>query len=66
MITEIDYESELDDSDSDEPSTEDIQKAYQVMYNNWLNVCKENKCLKEKIVELTKEKRSDEKSGHQL
>ena len=26
------------------------------MYNNWLNVCKENKCLKEKIVELTKER----------
>ena len=51
------------DSDKDEPSTEDIQEAYQVMYNNCLKVCKLNKSLKQKIVEFTKEKKRDEKSN---
>ena len=56
MTIATNFESKLDNSDSDEPSTKDIQEAYQVMYNNWLKVCKENKSLKEKVVELTKEK----------
>ena len=43
-------------SDEEEPSTEDIQEAYQIMYENWIKVCKANKALKEKIVELNKER----------
>ena len=51
-----DPKSDLDSSDKEEPSTEDIQEAYQIMYENWLKVCKTNKSLKEKIVKLNKEK----------
>ena len=53
--TATNSESELDDNDGHEPRIEDIE-AYQVMYNNWLKVCKENKSSKEKIVKLTKKK----------
>ena len=56
VVTTNDSESDIDNSDGEEPSTEDIQKAYQIMYENWIKVCKTNKALKEKIVELTKEK----------
>ena len=38
------------------PSTEDIQEPYQIMCYIWLKVCKLNKSLKERIMELTKEK----------
>ena len=64
-VLEFSENSESDDSDGDEPSTEDIQEADQVVYNNWLKVYKVNKSLKEKIVKLTK-KKSDEKSSYQL
>ena len=64
-ISKLSEDSESDDSDGDEPSTEDIQEADQVVYNNWLKVYKVNKSLKEKIVKLTK-KKSDEKSSYQL
>ena len=51
-----DYEkSESDKSDSEEPSIEDIQKAYQEMYDNWIKVCNVNKSLKDKIFELADE-----------
>ena len=53
---EFSKDTDSDNSDGEEPSTEDIREAYHVMYNNWLKVCKENKSLKEKVVELTKEK----------
>ena len=41
-----DSEFDLDNSDGEEPSTEDIQEAYQIMYDNWVKVCKTNKALK--------------------
>ena len=41
-----DFES--DKSDEEEPSTEDTQKAYQKMYDNWIKVCDVNKSLKDK------------------
>ena len=31
---EFNEDSDLDNSDTEEPSTEDIQKAYQIMYEN--------------------------------
>ena len=42
-IAVSDPESDLDSSDGEKPSTEDIQEAYQIMYENWLKVCKTNK-----------------------
>ena len=36
-------EFDLDSSDGEELSTKDIQKAYQIMYENWIKVCKANK-----------------------
>ena len=51
-----DPESDLDSSDGEEPNTEDIQEAYQIIYENWLKVWKTNKALKEKVAELTKER----------
>ena len=55
-VATCDLESDLDSSDGEEPSTEDIQEAYQIMYDNWVKVCKINKALKERVAELTKEK----------
>ena len=55
-VATCDPESDLDSSDEEEPSTEDIQEAYQIMYDNRVKVFKTNKALKEKVVELTKEK----------
>ena len=52
--SEFSKDSELDDSDGDNQARKISKKSYQVMYNNWLKVCKLNKFLKEKIVELTK------------
>ena len=54
--SEFSKDSELDDSDGDNQARKISKKSYQVMYNNWLKVCKLNKFLKEKIVELTKER----------
>ena len=48
-------ESDSDISDEEEPSTNDIWKAYCKMYENWLKVCVVNKSLKNKIVELGEE-----------
>ena len=56
VVITNDLESDIDNSDGKEPSTEDIQEAYQIMYENWIKVCKTNKVLKENVVELTKEK----------
>ena len=56
VVATSDLESDINSSNEEEPSIEDIQKAYQIMYNNWLKVCKTNKSLKERIVELIKEK----------
>ena len=56
LVSNFSEYSELDDSDGDEPNTKDIQKAYDVMYNNLLKVCKLNRSLKKKIVELTNKK----------
>ena len=56
VVATCDLESDLDSSDGEEPSTEDIQEAYQIMYDNWIKVCKTNKALKERVVKLTKEK----------
>ena len=56
VIATCDLESDLENSDGEERSTEDIQKAYQIMYENWIKVYKTNKSLKEKVAELTKEK----------
>ena len=56
MVTKNDSKSNLDSNDGEKPSTEDIQKVYQIMYENWIKVCKTNKALKEKVAELTKEK----------
>ena len=47
-------DSKSNDNDGDEQSTKDIQKVYQIIDNNSLRVCKLNKFLKEKIVELIK------------
>ena len=52
--------SNCEDSDSvnsneDEPSIEDIQKAYREMYDNWIKVCNVNKSFKDKLFELTDE-----------
>ena len=47
-IETCDPEFDLDNNDGEEPSTEDIQEAYQIMYDNWVKVCKTNKALKEK------------------
>ena len=48
-------DSKLGESDEEEPSIEDIQKAYQEMYDNWIKVCNVNKSLKDKIFELADE-----------
>ena len=56
VVATYDLESDLDSSDGEEPITEDIQEAYQIMYDNWVKVCKTNKALKEKVAKLTKEK----------
>ena len=48
-------ESDFDLSDEEEPSTEDIQKAYQEMYDNWIKVCNVNKSLKDKLFKLADE-----------
>ena len=53
--TTNDLESNPDRSDGEKPSTENIQEAYQIIYENWIKVCKANKALKEKIMELNKE-----------
>ena len=58
VVATYDLESDLDSSDGEEPSTEDIQEAYQIMYDNWIKVCKTNKALKERVAKLTKEKDS--------
>ena len=55
-VTTNDSKSDPNSSDEEEPSTEDIQEVYQIMYENWIKVCKTNKALKEKIVELNKKK----------
>ena len=39
VVATCDLKSDLDSSDGEEPSTEDIQKAYQIMYDNWVKVC---------------------------
>ena len=53
---EFNEDSDLDNSDTEEPSVKDIQEVYQIIYNNWLKVCKLNRSLKERIEKLTKEK----------
>ena len=55
-VTTNDSESDLDNSNGEEPSTEDIQETYQIMYENWIKDYKTNKALKEKVVKLIKEK----------
>ena len=56
VVATCDLESDLDSSDGEEPSTEDIQEAYQIMFDNWVKVCKTNKALKERVMKLTKKK----------
>ena len=56
LLQHVIQKFDLDSSDVEEPSTEDIQEVYQIMYDNWVKVCKTNKALKEKVTELTKEK----------
>ena len=56
VVITNDLEFDIDNSDGKEPSTEDIQEAYQIMYENWIKVCKKNKALKENVAELAKEK----------
>ena len=48
-------DSDSDNSNEDEPSSEDIQKAYREMYDNWIKVCNVNKSLKDKLFELANE-----------
>ena len=51
-----DYEeSESDKSYEEEPSTKDIQKAYQEMYDNQIKVCNVNKSLRDKMFKLVDE-----------
>ena len=51
-----DYDdSKSGESDEEEPSTEDIQKAYQEMYDNWIKVCNVNKSLKDTLFEFADE-----------
>ena len=64
VITLIAMHFESNDSDKVEPHIKDIQDAYQVIYNNWLNVYMVNKSIKERIMEITE--KNDKKSGCQL
>ena len=57
VVTTNNSEFDLDNSDGKESSIKDIQEAYQIMYENWIKVYKANTALKEKIVELNKEKK---------
>ena len=43
VVTTNDSEFDLDSSDGERSSIEDIQEAYQIMYENWIKVCKTNK-----------------------
>ena len=56
-VSKFSEDFESDNNDGDEPRTKDIKNVYHVIYNNWLNVCKLDKSLKEKIMKLTKEKK---------
>ena len=52
---EVCDDSDLDKSNEDEPSTEEIHKAYREMYDNWIKACNVNKSLKDKLFELVDE-----------
>ena len=48
-------DSDSNNSNENEPSIEDIQKAYREMYDNWIKICNVNKSLKDKLFELADE-----------
>ncbi|GMN61096.1 hypothetical protein TIFTF001_030197 [Ficus carica] len=51
------YYSDLEcNSGDEEHSEDDIERAYQKMYSKWIQLCKLNKKLEDRVAELVKEK----------